>query len=284
VGYWSFNEGTSTKATDFSGNGNHGTYSDGGGGLPAWVNGKRGKAIDFFGDDYVDAGSASSLRLTSAMTACAWVKPTSLSAANTIIARGASSGGTDEVLYGLGADSTGKVYFFWTADGEADEESYTTDNSVVTNGQWVHLCAVRVSLSSVLIYANGASQSVTPSGDSAVTTVSGMTAIGREGQNDNWFWPGVLDEVRVYNRALSASEITALYAGGTSGAARANASSVTLQNGTTLGPSGGLVGHWTFDGADVANVVYDRSGQNNNGYFIGGATELWPKVGDGRNR
>src|SRR3989344_4329133 len=34
----------------------------------------------------------------------------------------------------------------------------------------------------------------------------------------------------------------------------------------------GLVGHWTFDGADVTDKVYDKSGQGNHGYFIGGAT------------
>jgi hypothetical protein len=45
VVYWSFNDGTSTKATDFSGNGNTGTLSTLGSVLPTWVNGKRGKAI-----------------------------------------------------------------------------------------------------------------------------------------------------------------------------------------------------------------------------------------------
>jgi hypothetical protein len=47
VGYWSFNEGTSTVATDFSGNGNHGAFTD----SPVWTNGKRGKALDFDGSN-----------------------------------------------------------------------------------------------------------------------------------------------------------------------------------------------------------------------------------------
>ena len=43
-----------------------------------------------------------------------------------------------------------------------------------------------------------------------------------------------------------------------------------LQNGTSL--ASGLVGHWTFDGPDITTSITDRSGQGNNGYFIGGAT------------
>jgi hypothetical protein len=47
VGYWSFNEGTGTKATDFSGNSNTWTLTAG----PMWTNGKRGKALSFDGSD-----------------------------------------------------------------------------------------------------------------------------------------------------------------------------------------------------------------------------------------
>ena len=78
---------------------------------------------------------------------------------------------------------------------------------------------------------------------------------------------GTIDEVRIYNRALSATEVAKLYG---SGAVKTNASSANLDNGSSL--ERGLVGHWTFDGADVTTVVADRSGQGNNGYFIGGAT------------
>ena len=78
---------------------------------------------------------------------------------------------------------------------------------------------------------------------------------------------GAIDEVRVYNRALSATEIAKLYG---SGAVKVGASSVALQQGSTL--ANGLVGHWTFDSPDTRTTITDRSGQGNNGYFIGGAT------------
>jgi hypothetical protein len=82
------------------------------------------------------------------------------------------------------------------------------------------------------------------------------------------YYDGVLDDVRVYNRELAATEIAKMY---TQGALRLNVGSVALQNGTTLGV--GLQGLWTFDGDDTnwtsasAGVAYDRSGNKNHGTF-----------------
>jgi Concanavalin A-like lectin/glucanases superfamily len=106
------------------------------------------------------------------------------------------------------------------------------------------------------------------------------TVIGDNSDNNpNNDWDGRLDDVRVYNRALSATDVANLYAGGSIGATRENASSANLTMGTTLGPANGLVGHWTFDGADVTDKVYDRSGQGNNGYWNGSATSSAKTIG-----
>jgi hypothetical protein len=75
VGYWSFNDGTGTVATDFSGNGNTGSVI----GAPTWINGKRGTALSFDGnDDYIDVGDPSdgSLDFGTAtdFSISAWVK------------------------------------------------------------------------------------------------------------------------------------------------------------------------------------------------------------------
>jgi hypothetical protein len=58
----------------------------------------------------------------------------------------------------------------------------------------------------------------------------------------------------------------------------------TKVNTSTVAPSGstlgnGLVGYWSFNGTDVTDKVYDRSGQGNNGYFIGGATSTAKTIG-----
>src|SRR3990167_6445659 len=70
VGYWSMNEGTGSYAGDASGNKNTGTLTGG----PTWVDGKRGKALNFDGvDDYVNAGSAASVTDLPAITVSAWI-------------------------------------------------------------------------------------------------------------------------------------------------------------------------------------------------------------------
>jgi hypothetical protein len=85
---------------------------------------------------------------------------------------------------------------------------------------------------------------------------------------------GNLDDVRLYNRALSDAEIKQVY---NLGQATQNTSSVNLQHGSSL--ASGLVGLWTFDGPDVTDKIYDRSGQGNNGYFIGGSTSSAKTIG-----
>ncbi|HVV14834.1 MAG TPA: LamG-like jellyroll fold domain-containing protein, partial [Candidatus Paceibacterota bacterium] len=102
----------------------------------------------------------------------------------------------------------------------------------------------------------------------------------RLGKSVDTYWQalaGSLDDVRVYNRVLSATEVRQLYQLGGGKAS----SGAALQNGTTL--ASGLVGYWSFNGADVTDKVYDRAGTNN-GYFYNAATssaKVQGKLGQG---
>ena len=93
-----------------------------------------------------------------------------------------------------------------------------------------------------------------------VTNTAAITGSHLEiGRAHTQYFSGSIDDVRVYNRALSAAEVLQLYALGTG----------THQN-TTLNPPNlktGLVGHWTFDGKDMIKNVADSSGQGNNGFI-----------------
>ena len=71
--YYPLDEGGGATAYDLSGNGNDGTL----GGDPQWMAGKIGDALDFDGDDYVDAGNSSTLDFgTNNWTVTAWAKTT----------------------------------------------------------------------------------------------------------------------------------------------------------------------------------------------------------------
>jgi len=78
-----------------------------------------------------------------------------------------------------------------------------------------------------------------------------------------WF-NGTIDEVRIYDRALSQEEITRLYKMGGSKVEASQTSKLT----------DGLVGSWSFDDPDIyGTTVVDRSGQGNNGTITNGPTK-----------
>src|SRR3989344_8256238 len=87
--------------------------------------------------------------------------------------------------------------------------------------------------------------------------------LGLAAGNDNnclspvTFTNGFLDDVRIYNRALSATEISQLYKLGQDKIAT-----------TPIDKLNGLVGHWTFDGPDLLQNVRDRSSQGKKGLLI----------------
>ena len=104
-------------------------------------------------------------------------------------------------------------------------------------------------------------------------SVEGKLAIGAHGGSPSRYFSGLIDEVRIYNRALSAAEVKQLYLAG-----RVNAN--TSQNIRFRDSS--LVGEWSFDGPDVsftANKAYDRSGQSNDGTLTNMSTSTAPVIG-----
>jgi hypothetical protein len=270
VGYWPFNEGTGIKATDFSGNGNTGTRITMAGNLPAWTNGKRGAALDFDNTvgNYVDIGNQPALFFSGSFTLSAWVKSESATPGfgQPIISDYNSA--ADASSFDLEITSGEEFCFFW--ENPTATLPQVCSSAKVSYGRWYHVVATWNGTTRTL-YLNGVSDGTPNSTAQARADVGGNSAIGRLGSFDGHYFNGIIDDVRVYNRALSASEVAALYAGGTAGASQIGASTQTLQKGTSL--ANGLVGLWTFDGYDITqNAILDRSGQGNNGGFYNGAT------------
>jgi hypothetical protein len=169
------------------------------------------------------------------------------------------------------------------------ESMYTTTNAHKAN-RWEHWVVVYdgtqgTDLGKIDLYLNGVVQSEalvnTPvgsvTGSNTNTICIGSDADTTAGIN------AVIDEVRIYNRALSPAEVRALYGNNTSGAVRANASSKTLTNGTTF--TRGLIGLWTFDGGDTrwtsqtTGVTYDGSGNSSTGTLTNMNRASTPGIG-----
>lgn len=270
MGYWSFDEATSTKATDFSGNGNTGTLTNIANpptSSSGWGDGKRGKAINVDGvDDYVNVDGGGGLNNLQTGSIAMWVRWSGTQDA-AVVGFGCVSGrqsntifSNDVICLSTSNPSTAKVT--WAA--------YTGDPNItgatsVGSGVWRHV-VVTFSSGSHVLYVDGVQD-----GTSAQTgTISNNSAvplsIGAWIGDGGGFAGAKIDDVRIYNRVLGATEVAALARSGT---VKFTSNSKTLTQGSSL--ENGLVGLWTFDGADVnwtsasAGVAYDRSGNNNTG-------------------
>jgi type II secretory pathway pseudopilin PulG len=206
VGYWSFDESTGTIANDLSGYGNNGTMYSGITltDLRSTSSCKIGYCSSFDGvDDYVQLSTSSSLSITGPITVVVWAYPRA-TGVNMMFLQASNQ-------YNLWVQSNNKVRFADTLGHYID-----TNSGVLTLNQWNHIVGVFVkssgtpiTLSNGNIYINGIPQGIFVSGNWSPTTLSSI-AIGRIPSGVNFF-NGFIDEVRVYNRALTDSEIKALY-------------------------------------------------------------------------
>lgn len=199
--YWSMDEGSGSTAADSSGNGNNGTLSG-----PVWTAGNRGGALSFDGtNDYVNAGNPAGLKLTGAMTLSAWIKIDTVSGNGRIISK---QGYTGSRGWSLNVEASG-VGAFQIASNSSSLVTVNTSAALPT-GQWVHLAGVYEPGTALRIYVNGVlSNSNSVSVPAAQYNSNLNVWIGARPSSECYF-DGDIDEVRVYNRALSDSEIAAL--------------------------------------------------------------------------
>lgn len=202
VAAFGFNENTGTVANDNSGNGNNGTLTNG----PTWsASGKFGAAISFDGvDDFVNIADANSLDLTNGMTLEAWVNASNLTGYKTAICK---ENGTTNLAYALSPNNGATNTSNQRPNSRIRIGSNTrtvTGTSKLSLNTWTHL-AITYDGTTMRLYVNGTQTStLATTGSITATTnplrIGGTTALGQ-------YFTGLIDEVRVYNRALAASEI-----------------------------------------------------------------------------
>jgi hypothetical protein len=191
VAAYSFNEGSGATAADVSGNGNTGTIVG-----ATWTSeGQYDAALSFDGaGDMVVVNSSSSLNLSAGMTLEAWVYPTASAA------RWRDVVYKDKDVYYLEASS----YQNAPAGGGSFATGPTYGASALPINTWTHL-AVTYDRTTVRLYVNGV-QVASRAQSGAIGTSSNPLFIGGDSTYGQYF-QGLIDEVRIYNRALSATEI-----------------------------------------------------------------------------
>jgi len=200
VGWWKFDEGSGTVAYDSSGNGNDGTLTNG----PTWATGKIGGALSFDGvDDYVGVATIQNVN-GGGVTFSAWIKPTHFDSINyphIISGAGVSFHGAGPAY--ISSNNKGRVGFY--LGGSSAGNVFTR---VVPLLVWSHITAISNG-TNYQIFWNGAleqqsSQTTGQVGDSAIM-------IGNKTGGSDRTWLGLIDDVRIYNRALSTAEVQGLH-------------------------------------------------------------------------
>ena len=195
--YWKFGEDTGITANDTSGNGNTGTVSNG-----TWGPGKLDCCLVFNGtsSSVADTSASGLPAANAAQTESFWmyVSATPSAEATALAVSGSSSG----VYIGYNSSTTFGV---WTNGGTL----LVSTTTLPSTGAW-HLITYTLSGGTNTLYIDGTSvsTSTTATNTGAATALTaGMTPGG-----SNYF-TGDLEMIRVYNRALSAAEISGLAAG-----------------------------------------------------------------------
>jgi hypothetical protein len=196
---YGFDEGQGSSTADATGHGLTGTVSN-----ASWTTGRFGSALQFTGqsNSRVSVADTPALRLTTAFTLSAWVNPQGGQPSEPTIIAKEIPGGLPYVLYAQGSGSGPNVY---TRIGGNYQQAAAA--GTIPTGTWTHLAATYDG-STLSVFVNGV-----PAGSAAVAgsldTGAGALRIGNNTVFGNEGFVGRIDEVRVYSRALAASEIQA---------------------------------------------------------------------------
>jgi PKD repeat protein len=202
---YSFDEGKGTTVADASGNGNTGTLKNG----PTWTTGKYGGALSFDGvNDYVAIPNSPSLDIAGKqLTLSLWVNLTDRSGPDMVLLGKlwSSAWGYPYYQYALEYDANGaKTLDFLFGDTTGTLRGPFSLKPPV--GVWTHV-AFTYDGANVKGYLNGVQKFSTPATQSIQARGTELR-IGVDGAVGQAF-KGKIDQVRIYNRALTASEIQA---------------------------------------------------------------------------
>jgi len=201
VGWWKFDEGSGTTANDSSGNENHGTFN----GDPQWVNGKFGKALKFDGgSDYLDVPDSDSLDINGdQLSIVAWINGESWSLAKHIVRKIADEAASPIYVFRVQPDQVRAILS--TSAGNTTIQGAT----VLPTNEWVHV-ALAYDGGEARIYVNGELDvSSNVSGEIAQSNNELRIGLG----DPAGYFHGTIDDVRIYNKALTQEGIQAIMQG-----------------------------------------------------------------------
>lgn len=255
VAHWTFDGADMVpNVRDRSGNGYH-LYIGGQSTLgTSTVVGKVGQGLRFDGvDDILTSYSFNWPSGGGPITVAFWVNTNDLNDSN--------------ILFNAGDENSDRIqaHVPWYQDSLLywDYGNHTANGRISTDfssnlGKWTHVALVSSGNANTFkgIYLNGVLANSSGTSDGPENAYTSIT-IGKASTAN--YQEASLDDFRIYNRVLSAAEINRLY----------NSNPKVSTSKTPTGLQTGLIGHWTFDGADMVPNVRDKSTSANHGSLVG---------------
>ena len=209
VSYWNFNRslgtvGDGTIYADLKGN-NAATTSDGASTSLNSINGKLYQALELDGsDDFVRVNDDNSLQINNTISISAWVKPTAnITSTQSILGKGNSY----DYWLRLGLTSVG-MHPSFLLNNDASGSEVISDTPIPLN-TWTFLVGTYDGVETRL-YVNGVLVDSKPF-TAPINTSTDELSIGATQEGSNFFFQGAIDEVSLWSRALSATEVSNLY-------------------------------------------------------------------------
>jgi hypothetical protein len=249
VGHWKFDEGSGTVISDSSGLGNHGTLVNAK--ANTWTNGYGGGGLYFdgttgAGSTYVTIPDAPSLHIASAISFAAWVRCDDTGRDAPIL----DKEGPGKLSYWFGAFPTTHFGVLLATDTSGSWAIQDRNQGSISQGLWMHLVSTWDG-ATIRHYLNGVQLQETAAFSGPIIASDAALIIGANVPFNNTAFLGILDDLRLYDHALSQAEISAL-----------------------VGSTPQMVGHWSFDEGGGTNIL-DSSGQANHGTIINPQTNTW---------
>jgi len=213
ISEWKFDEGAGTTTVDAIGS-NNGDLT---GHAPTWMTEAScvsGKCLQLNGTTYVDCGSDNSLNITDQITVSVWVNIDSYGSgsARTAISKWSSVAGGRQYMLSVYPDKA-NFYIRRSDDGATIS---LAGNAVIQLNSWYNITGVfNGSAQTMVIYVNGTKDNTLSSGvPAAMASTASKLIIGGYNSGSSERFSGLIDEVRIYNAALTASVIRDQYVAG----------------------------------------------------------------------
>ncbi|MCK4751820.1 MAG: hypothetical protein KAS75_00130, partial [Planctomycetes bacterium] len=202
VSHWKFDETSGATAYDSAGT-NHGILANG----TVWTTGQIDGALYFDGsDDYVSVPDSLELNITGDITISAWVNFTAGGSEQAIVTKTVSNGAINNPFDFRTSSAAEPTLRFVRADASGAEIVFSTEPIPIQS--WHHV-AIRIENNVADFYVDGDITGKTGGLTKPATGNSNPLLIGK--RDDGWPFNGKIDDVRIYNYALSAEEILSLY-------------------------------------------------------------------------